>query len=138
METMLGFEREVLAPHELPPNRLSRDMYDNLPLPWTISNPVTAFPRERYVRLEWDREGVLSNGETFFGSSEEAPIDDLLKGLGTASMVTRWREANPELAGTEKDALTLYGARLREALGSGQTTLSTGSGTVILLFKKAV
>lgn len=137
MEILLRFERETLAPYETPSNRLSRDMYDDLALPWTIPAPVKDFPQELFVRREWDREGVLSNGESFFGGGRERSVDDLEKGLATASLVTRWREAHPDLAGTEKDVVEQFAIELREALGPDQSTLSLGSGTVILLFKKS-
>ena len=132
---LFHLEREVLAPFELVPNRLSRDMYDNLPLPWNVTPSVTAFSPSDFVRYEWDRNGILSNGNAFFGQSEEGSLDDLESGLSTASMVTRWRDANPELAGTEKDCLRETTKALRKAL-DGQETFIQGSGTVLLLFKK--
>lgn len=55
------------------------------------------FPKSKYVKREWDREGVLSNGKTFFGGGEERSLGEVGKGLSTASMVTRWREGNPDL-----------------------------------------
>ena len=132
---LFHLEREVLSPFELPPNRLSRDMYDNLPLPWDVTPPVTAFSPSCFVRQEWDRDGILSNGKEFFGQSQEGSLDELERGLSTASMVTRWRNANPELAETEKDCVRTTMKELREAL-SGQEAFIQGSGTVLLLFKK--
>lgn len=136
MHVMFELEREILAPYELVPNRLSREMYDTLPLPWTIEHPVTDFSREDFARKEWDRDGMLSNGETFFGGGKPTPVDVFLKVLGTASMVTRWREAHPELVGTPEDVVTVFGERFREALGPGVDSLVLGMGTVILMFKK--
>ena len=34
MEILFCLERETLAPYELPGNRISMNMYDDLPLPW--------------------------------------------------------------------------------------------------------
>jgi hypothetical protein len=138
MEILLRLERETLAPYELPANRLSRDMYDNLALPWTIPTPVANFSEREFVKHEYDREGVLSNGISFFGGGTESSLDDVEKGLGTASMVTRWREANPDLAGTDKDVVRQFITEMRNALGPGQDTVLQGSGTVILLFKKTI
>jgi hypothetical protein len=135
MEIMLRFEREDLALYELPPNRLSRDMYDNLVFPWNVSPPVTAFPESKFVKHEYDREGVLSNGESFFGGGRLTTLDQLEKGLATSSMVTQWRAAHPDLVGTDRDVVTVFVKDLREALGSTEEVLQ-GSGTVILLFKK--
>ena len=134
---MLRFERETLGPYELPANRLSRDMYDNLPLPWNMATPVTAFPQKDFVKHDFDREGVLSNGIDFFGGGEDESLEENEKGLGTASMVTRWREANPELVGTDRDVVKGYIAELRKALGPGPETFKRGSGTAVLFFKKA-
>ena len=110
-------------------------MYDKLPLPWDVAPPVTAFPVSSFVRREWDRDGILSNGNTFFGQNRETSLDELERGLSTSSMVTRWRDANPLLAGTEKDCVRETVKELKEAL-DGQETFIEGSGTVILLFKK--
>jgi len=88
------------------------------------------------VKHEYDREGVLSNGKSFFGGGEVETLDRIGKGLGTASMMTRWRAANPELVGTGKDLMKVFVTELREALG-GQDWIERGSGTAILLFKKA-
>ena len=108
MAIMLRLERETLAPYELPGNRLSMNMYDDLSLPWDVSPPVADFPKSKYVKRECDREGVLSNGKTFFGGGEERTLEEVEKGLSTASMVTRWRERNPDLVGTDKDVVTVF------------------------------
>lgn len=132
---LFHLEREILAPFELPANRLSRDMYDNLRLPWDLVPPVTAFAQSAFVRQEWDRDGILSNGCGFFGQCKQHTLDELEAMLSTSSMVTRWRNANPTIAGTEKDCVRETMRELREVLG-GQETFALGSGTVILLFKK--
>jgi hypothetical protein len=105
---LFHLERNLLAPYELPANRLSRDMYDSIPLPWDVSPPIISFPQSSFVRNEWDRDGILSNGEDFFGGTEQVSLDKLEAGLSTASMVTRWRAAHPELVGTSEDCATDY------------------------------
>jgi len=117
----------------MPGNRLSRDMYDNIPLPWDISKPVAAFSKHSFVRHDYDREGVLSNGVDFFGGNNEVNLDEIEKAFGTASMVTRWREAHPNFEGDDPVVETMKD--LRKALG-GKNTFMAGSGTAILLFKK--
>ncbi|RFU24108.1 hypothetical protein B7463_g12231, partial [Scytalidium lignicola] len=135
-EVMFRFERETLAPYETPGNRLSRDMYDNLILPWNTSPPIAVFPESLLVRHVYDREGVLTNGESFFGGGGKTTLEELEKGLGTASMVTRWREQHPDLVGTEKDVVKQHIQEMRQALG-GKEWFVRGSGTAILLFKKS-
>ncbi|KAJ5939461.1 S-adenosyl-L-methionine-dependent methyltransferase [Penicillium verhagenii] len=134
-------EREILAPYELPENRLSRDYYDNLALPWTITNKDVerAFPKSGFVRMIWDRDGVLTDGENFFSGSDETTASKLADSLQTASMVTRWRKAHPDLVDTDQDCVALAMAELRKALGVSEDEdpmLKVGSATVLLLFKR--
>ena len=51
-------------------------------------------------------------------------------------MVTRWREAHPDLVGTKKECVRVFVNNLREALG-GKDELLSGGATAILLFKKS-
>lgn len=136
MEILLRLERETLAPYTAPGNIISMNMYDDLPLPWTIPTAVTAFPKSSYVKHEYDRNGVLSNGVSFFGGGRESSLDDVERGFSTASMVTRWREAHPDLVGTDKDVVKAFVNELREALPADQQRVQQGSATAILLFKK--
>ena len=130
----LAFEREI-RPYQLPGNLIAQNLYDDLELPWTADPNQTAFPRDEYRRVEWDRDGVLSDGKDFLGGSLAYTLEQYERGLGTASAVTRWREARPELVGTERDCVKLHVGRMRELLGD--TKLRGGSETVLLLFKKA-
>ena len=81
----------------------------------------------------------MTDGKDFFAGKKDTSIQELEKGLGTASMVTRWREANPDLANTDKDCVKVAMDEVRKALGvdgHSSTTLRVGSSTVILLFKR--
>ncbi|TVY41651.1 putative methyltransferase [Lachnellula occidentalis] len=135
-ETMLHFEHVVIGKYQLPGNLLSRQMYDNLPLPWTVSPPVPSFSKSDYVKQDYDRDGILSNGKTFFSGGKVMKLAEVEQGLATASMVTRWREAHPDLVGTEQDCVKVFVKDLREALG-GEDEVLSGGATTILLFKKS-
>lgn len=135
-KTLLKLERETLGPYALPGNIISMNMYDELPLPWNISPAVSEFPKSKFVKHEYDRDGVLSNGKTFFAGNDKETLEDIEGGLGTASMVTRWRAANPELVGTDKDVVQVFLEELKAALGE-QEWIERGSSTAILLFKKS-
>lgn len=127
-------------------------MYDNLVLPWQVADPTTtekgnlaeAFPESDFVRLEWDRDGILSDGDDFFLSSNskdkgETTLNDLAGSLGTASMVTRWREANSELVDTERDCVAEMCTEIRKAMGVStdeNPRLRVGSSVALLLFKR--
>ncbi|KAJ3140362.1 hypothetical protein HK100_010259 [Physocladia obscura] len=132
-------EDVILAPYVLPQNLLSRNLYRALPLPWDTTPSIDEFDKNSYVRVEWDADGILSNGIDFFGGSDIDSLADLANSLGTASMVTRWREANPELVGTDKDCVTQTMKELKEALDANDletTTLKTGAASVLILVKK--
>ncbi|KAJ6006425.1 S-adenosyl-L-methionine-dependent methyltransferase [Penicillium sp. IBT 35674x] len=140
-KALFYLERVILAPYELPENRLSRDYYDNLPLPWTIGDDVVekAFSKAAFVRMEWDRDGILTDGENFFDGSDEMTVNEISDSLQTASMVTRWREAHPDLVNTDQDCVAVAMAEVRKALGIGMNddrTLKVGSATVLLFFKR--
>ena len=49
-------------------------------------------------------------------------------------MVTRWREAHPQLAGTENDVVVKMAREMREFLGGEELVI--GRSCVLLLFKK--
>ncbi len=112
------------------------NMYDDLLLPWTVPIPIEAFPKSEFVKHDYDRDGILSNGVCFFSGDSTETLEDAEKGMGTASMVTRWRAAHPELVGTEKDVVRAYVNELREALPKDHQKLTTGTATAILLFKR--
>ncbi len=57
------------------------------------------------------------------------------KKLGTASMVTRWRAAHPDLANTDKDLAIQTIQEIREAIGGEE--LIMGHSCTLLLFKKS-
>ena len=113
---------------------MSRSLYTDLPLPWTIESPIPAFPRSQYVRKLWDSNGILTDGKDFFSGSAEVTLEQLGRGFDTSSMVTRWREANPKLAGTENDCVKECIKEIRKAIG-GEETIRMGQATVLLLFK---
>ena len=78
---------------------------------------------------------MLSDGEEFFGSGEAVTTDELERQLGTASMVTRWRAAHPELTGTERDCVRECMDRIRGVVG--EERFRVGGGTALLLFRKS-
>ena len=133
-DVMFRLEREQLAPFELPGNRLTRDGYDNLPLPWNVNPPIKAFPKKGFTRLDWDRDGKLSDPDHFFLGDDRVTVTDVQKRLSTSSMVIRWREAHPQLAGTEQDVVKVIAREMRETLG--REDLVIGSSCHLLLFKR--
>lgn len=115
---MDAIREEHLAAHTLPGNVLARDMYVDLVLPWTAEPAVEGFDKAGFVRTEWgtQREGALSGDEFFAVGSPEVDLGKLEALLGTASPVVRWREANKELVGTEKDVVQLMRGAIERLL----------------------
>jgi hypothetical protein len=132
-EIQAGLGRFIL-PYIEPGNLIAHNMYDNLELPWAADPAQTAFPRDRFQRFDWDRDGVLSDGKDFFGGTWEFPLKAYEQSLGTVSSVTRWREAHPELVGTDRDCVAEVVGQMRQVLGEGQ--MRGGCATVLLMFKR--
>ena len=76
-QTVLRLDREHSASYELAGNRLSRNDYNDLPLPCTVIPPMAAFPRAGYTRLDWDWDGVLSDPDHFFLGDEHVTLDKM-------------------------------------------------------------
>ncbi|KAF2723470.1 S-adenosyl-L-methionine-dependent methyltransferase [Polychaeton citri CBS 116435] len=141
-EILYGLERGMLKPHDTPGNILSRNAYEGIGLPWTLSPAISGFDEASFTRRDWDRHGVPSAapladgtpGPFLFGEVET--LDHLEKGLAAASMVVRWRKANPEKAGTEQDAVRMTIARLREALGGRESFNCAPSSSLLLMRKR--
>jgi len=122
-------------------------------LPWSENSdlsPTTAalFNRDAFVRKELPREGLAAAG----GDSDTAKAvakDPLAPSiwqrvenlLNTFDPVTRWRQAHPELVGTEKDCVKMLIAETVEAVKDGKANISfrnllPGRTTVVLLVKR--
>jgi hypothetical protein len=120
-------------------------MYDDLTMPWDVPQPVLAYPRSSHTRLEWNRNGKLEDGEVdFFSTSDDTSLRELSDSLGTASMVTEWRKANPDLVGTERDCVDMTIVRIAKAIRETdneggdwrELRLKTGCATTLLLFRR--
>ena len=125
----------TLEPYSQPGSVIAHNMYDGLELPWESDPTQAAFQQDKYRRFDWDRDGVLSDGKDFFGGTQELPFEPYEKVLDTVSAVTRWREAHPDLTGTERDCVTDHISRMKEVVGN--PVLRGGSATALLMFKRA-
>ena len=133
-----------LAPYEIEGNRISRSLYATLPLPWQVVPKVGEFPEADYSRTTWNEGGKVGVGEHFV-RQEKFSLSQFARGIATASMVTRWRQAHPELARTERDVVNVAMEKIRKALGEGlgrevglDEKFDGGSAMVLLLFKKGM
>ena len=130
-------EDNVLTPYEEPGNKLSRGMYEDLTLPWQVRPPVAGFSGagDSFQRIEWNRDGQVEPGKNFLGGVEATPAQ-IERALGTASMVTRWREAHPDVANTDNDPVKAMANQLIKIMGSAEVKIKTGASTALLLLKR--
>lgn len=138
-EATSKIEEEELAPFFGEGNRLTRNLYSTIGLPWTVSPAVLDFDETTFYRKEW---GVDGNEESFFENSKMLfDMETLEKLLGTASPVTRWREAHPELVGTEEDVIRRMRRTVERLLHEagvekGKEVIRGGEAGVLLMVKK--
>lgn len=136
---LYDLEDGMLAPYRHAGNVLTRNAYDALPLPWTIEGFESAFEKASFERRDWDRGGVPSAAAQADGSPgpflkhEEEKLVDLEAGLGSASMVVRWREANPDKALTDEDPVVITMKRLRELSGGRDRLVLSPSFSLLLM-----
>jgi len=128
-------EEEYLLPFFEPGNLHTRGRYADLPLPWTLDPPVAGFDKSEFVRKNWDL------AEKFHVTEPDVPLDMFERIIGTMSPVTRWREANPDAVGTEKDVVKVYRRAIERHLHAagvekGKETVRGAMLGVILVVKK--
>jgi trans-aconitate 3-methyltransferase len=134
-------EHERLAPHKTRGNEIGKSLYRELGMPWDVGlvpgggGEDLGFPREEFVRREWNANGKVEVGEKFFRGEAVVSLEQFAEECGTASMVTRWREAHPDLVGTDEDVISVTVRELREAL-AGREWFERGTDTGLLMFKR--
>ncbi|KIW73511.1 hypothetical protein PV04_01624 [Phialophora macrospora] len=148
------FQEETLAPYELPGNRIARELYVNLGMPWEcldrldgddpgLKKLLNEFDEKEFVRLEFNKDGNMAPGESFFTGGIRVDFQRIKGLLGTVSPITRWREANKEKVekGEIEDVMDSVIRRSKEIMeevpeGKGRDWCDIGSGLVVLVVKK--
>lgn len=130
-----------LDPFMVDGNRLVRNLYTDLPLPWTLEKSVEAFDENSFARKEWGAEAASEARGTFMAIP--SPVDMIMveKILSTSSPVTRWREAHPDRVGTEQDIARITRRRIEHLLHQsgvekGQEKLYADISAVLLMMKR--
>ncbi|KAI1467899.1 methyltransferase [Daldinia caldariorum] len=138
-----SLRKEHLMKYMLPGNLLARDLYVNLPLPWSGEHPVEDFDKDSFSRTEWgtENEGSLPSDQFLAVDEREVDLGSLEALMGTASAVKRWREANPEKAGTEEDVTRLMRREVERLLHEagvekGKEAVKRVTSGVLLVVKK--
>ncbi|KAF2758082.1 S-adenosyl-L-methionine-dependent methyltransferase, partial [Pseudovirgaria hyperparasitica] len=133
---------EYLRAYFEPGTDAAHGLYRNLGMPWSVEPAVEEFERESVFRREWvpGKEGV---GEEFFERrvDERVSLDVMERMMGTASPVTRWREANGGKVGTEEDVVRVIRREVErilreEGVEEGKEWLKASVTGVLLVVKK--
>jgi SAM-dependent methyltransferase len=116
-------------------NTIAQSGYDLLPRPWEVEPPVPEFEESGYFRKQW------ALGEPFVVGEDEVDLDTFEKMMATGSAVTRWRQAHPELVGTEGDVLRILRRQIEGILHAagveeGKEKIKGTAQGVLLMFKK--
>jgi trans-aconitate 3-methyltransferase len=129
-------QEQHLKPYYAPGNLLTRNRYVDLPLPWTLAQPVPEFDESTFFRKDWDV------AENFFVGQPEVDLDTFEKMMGTASTTTRWRQAHPDAVGTERDVVRMLRREIERLLHEAgvekgkETVKGAMQGTLLMVKKK--
>ena len=131
-------EERDLKPFFEPGNLLTRSLYLDLPLPWTLSPPIADFDEITFFRKEW---GPNDSEEFLIGGGLTVNMDTMEKVLGTGSPVQRWREAHPDAVGTERDVVRVMRREMERLLHEagvekGKEIVKGNLRAVLLMVKK--
>jgi SAM-dependent methyltransferase len=138
------FEDRHLRDYMEPGNLLVRNLYVGLPLPWTLvapAGPVPEFDEASFFRKVWDQDGGVDSAGEFFMGQQSVDMDTMEKIVGTASPVTRWREAHPDAVGTERDVVRIFRREVERLLHEagvekGKERVEASVTGVLLIVKK--
>ena len=141
---MRRFELDI-EPYELEGNRLCRELYKNLVMPWDVDEArqkelgIDVFPKYEYVYKTWNEGGKLEPDLEGGWMRRETNKWAIIKyALGTASPVTRYREKNKEALekGEMEDCVDRLVKDLREVLGQDKEVVDGGMSTSLVMLKK--
>ena len=133
-----------LQAYHAPGNFTVRNRYKDLVLPWTVeqstgsnsnSSPMPEFDQTTFFRRDWD------SAEDPMAYYPSVDMDTLERVASTASPITRWRQAHPEVVGTEKDRVRILRREterlLHEAgVEKGNERINAYPQGVLLIVKK--
>ena len=116
-------------------------------MPWDDPSTAPLFDRASFVRRELSRKDLSPTPTAATAATIAAdPLAPEIWArvgnlLNTLDAVTRWREAHPDLAGTERDCVRLLVEETKEAVREGKAKIDFGRlllgvKTVLLLVKR--
>ncbi|KAF6823864.1 methyltransferase domain-containing protein [Colletotrichum plurivorum] len=118
------------------------ETFEALPLPWTMKDPVAGFDQESFSRKVWNEDGKVPSDEEFFLNHQILDLNGMEEYLATVSSTARWRQANPEAAGTERDVVKVFTRKVEDILQEavveeGEERITAGMSGVLLMVKKS-
>ncbi|CRK23748.1 S-adenosylmethionine-dependent methyltransferase CRG1 like protein [Verticillium longisporum] len=139
-KAIADLKEEHLRPYMERGNLVGQGLYVDLPLPWTVAEPVDGFDRESFYRQQWNLSDATDAAGGFFQGKDAMTLDMLEMAAGTMSPVTRWREAHPEAVG-EKDVVRIMRRTIEKLLHEagvdpGKEFIMGGISGVLLMVKK--
>ncbi len=144
IQARLDAFEETLKDYMVEGNRLTRDLYVGIPLPWALAPPVREFDEGSFLRKEWGTGSDSEPGDQFYNTAQQpVDLDTLEKIMGTGSPVVRWREAHADAVGTDRDVVRMMRLDIEQLLrGAGvekgkEVLKGTVSGVLIMVKKKA-
>ncbi|KAH8156037.1 hypothetical protein CIB48_g12210 [Xylaria polymorpha] len=143
-EALSAIRKNQLSGYGRYGNIVSRDLYVNLPMPWSVDPPVSGFDEGSLFRIEWGTgaNNALPGDEFFAVGQPDVNMDMFEAMLGTTSLIARWREDNREKVGTEADVVRLQRREIERLLHdagveSGKESVKGAEEGVLLVVKKA-
>ncbi|KAI1140321.1 S-adenosyl-L-methionine-dependent methyltransferase [Hypoxylon sp. FL0543] len=135
------FRHEDLGPYHAQGNLITRSLYVDLPLPWTLEQPVPEFDESTFIRKEWRRDRFDDEPDPIGRGLQTVNLDVVEKRFATSSAVTRWREAHPDAVGTENDVVRKLRREIERLLHEagvekGKELVTGGVESVLLIVKK--
>jgi SAM-dependent methyltransferase len=128
-------EREI-RPFVAPGNLLMKELYVDLPLPWTLTPPIPDFD-DAMFRKEW---GPDTSEDFFVSGPDSISMDRFERIMSTMSPITRWRDAHPDAVDTDDDIVKIWRRGIERLLHEAGVEkgkeMYTGSMTAVLLMVK--
>jgi len=107
-----------------------------LKMPWDVASNNEAFDQKDTLRKVWNEGGRPEHDGSFFAGVVAGPLNIVEMGFGTASAVTRWREAHPDLANTEKDCVRAAFAQIADLFEVKNPVVGWVGPTTLILVKR--
>lgn len=127
----------ALGPYQKEGNWCLMGLYCDVRMPWELDQTCEEFEKSEYRRMVWNKDGKPDEDGSYLCDERISSFEGVEKSIATISAVTRWREAHPEIAHTEKDCVKAAFAKIREILRpEGVEELAMVGPTVLVTLKR--